>query len=254
MTSYSWLPGEVFLLVLIFARVGSAMLLLPGIAEMDVSPRIRLSLALLVVVVLRPGLSGALPAMPGDFGGLLVLLVQEIAIGLCLGLVIRLFVSALQIAGTTIAMQTGLGFAQSLDPSQGIQGALVATFLALLGSTLILMSDLHHLMLAALHDCYVLFPVGAPPPVADMTELVRRTISATFALGIAIAAPFLVFGLLFYVAMGLLSRLMPQLHIFFLAMPLNILLSFAILSALIGMLMTFYLGRFEEHVSQFVAG
>ena len=54
--------------------------------------------------------------------------------------------------------------------------------------------------------------------------------------------------------MGLLSRLMPQLHIFFLAMPLNILLSFAILSALIGMLMTFYLGRFEEHVSQFVAG
>ncbi|NWG46737.1 MAG: flagellar type III secretion system protein FliR [Alphaproteobacteria bacterium] len=245
---------EVFAFLIVFARVGSIFMLMPGISEMAVSPRIRLTLALLVAGLLTPLVSAGLPPVPAGLPALLFVLGREILIGIVLGTLIRLFVSALQIAGTAIAMQTGLGFVQSVDPTQGTQGALVATFLTILGTTLVLATDLHLMMIAAVHDSYSLFPAGADLPLDDVVALAQRMVSGAYALGMAIAAPFLIFGLLFYFAMGILSRLMPQLHVFFLAMPLNILLSFAILSILIGTLMVMYLDAFEAHLARFLAG
>ena len=94
-----------------------------------------------------------------------------------LGLTARLTISALQVAGSVIAQQLGLGFVTAVDPTQGQQGIIVGNFLTILGITLIFATDLHHLVIAALHDSYRLFRPGEVPMVGDVAMLVTRTIS-----------------------------------------------------------------------------
>ncbi len=144
-----------------------------------------------------------------------------------------------------IAQQLGLGFVTAVDPTQGQQGVLVGNFLTLLGVTLIFATDLHHLVIAALNDSYSLFRPGEIPLLGDVAALTTRTVAAAFHIGIQLSAPFLVFGLLFNLGLGVLSRLMPQMQVFFVGMPLSILLGFLILLLVVGAMMGTFLGSFE---------
>jgi flagellar biosynthetic protein FliR len=150
-------------------------------------------------------------------------------------------ISALQVAGSVIAQQLGLGFVTAVDPSQGQQGLLVGNFLTLLGITLIFATDLHHLVIAGLHDSYRLFTPGEVPVSGDIATLVTRTIANAFRVGIQLSAPFLVFGLVFNVALGVLSRLMPQMQVYFVAVPLSIIIGFLILLIVVGAMMGSFL-------------
>ena len=97
-----------------------------------------------------------------------------------LGLTARLTISALQVAGSVIAQQLGLGFVTAVDPTQGQQGLLVGNFLTLLGVTLIFATDLHHLIIAGLNDSYRLFQPGEVPVAADVATLVTNTVGGAF--------------------------------------------------------------------------
>ena len=92
----------------------------------------------------------------------------------CSGLTARLTISALEVAGSVIAQQLGLGFVTAVDPTQGEQGAIVGNFLTMLGVTLIFATDMHHLVIAALNDSYTLFKPGEVPAVGDIAALVPR--------------------------------------------------------------------------------
>ncbi len=132
---------------------------------------------------------------------------HEIAVGLILGTLIRLITSATQVAGATIAFQVGLSMAQTADPSQkGVQGAVIGNFLSMLALALIFAMDLHHLLLAAIRDSYGLFPPDAPLMFDDAAKLALGVVSRAFALGMQISAPFIVFGLVFNLGLGLLAQ------------------------------------------------
>lgn len=242
-----------FVFMLIFARFGTMIMSLPGIGDRSVPARVRLAFALLLTLVMLPIVRDRYGDIPTSLGQVIVPMVQEIAVGLFLGLVARLMTSALQVAGTVIAFQSGLAFAQNVDPTQGVQSAIVGSFLALLATTLIFSFDLHYLLLAALKDSYVLFRPGSPIPFGDFAEAAIRIVSGSFRIGIQLSAPFLVFGLVFYLGLGVLSRLMPQLQVFFLAMPANILLGFLLLMLLLSSMMLWYLEYFEDTMRQFLA-
>ena len=167
-------------------------------------------------------------------------------IGAVLGLSARLIISSLQIAGSVIAQQLGLGFVTAVDPTHGQQGVLVGNFLAMLGVTLIFATDLHHLVIAALDDSYKLFAPGEIPLLGDVAALTTRTVATAFRIGIQLSAPFLVFGLLFNLGLGILSRLMPQMQVFFVGLPLSILLGLLILMLVLGAMMTVFLGGGRE--------
>ena len=246
-------PETAYLFMLMFARLGTLVMLMPALGERTVAVRIRLVLALALTAILYPLVSRTYPPLPSGFGGILLMLAGELAIGFAMGLSARLILSALQTAGTTIAFQMGLGFALNVDPSQGQQGAIIGNFLSVLGITLIFTANLHHLVIAGLHDSYVMFPPGMLPPVGDFAEAAVRIASEAFIVGIQLAAPFIVFGLIFYLGLGVLSRLMPQLQIFFIAMPANILVGFVLLMFLIGAVMAWYLGHVEATLIRFVA-
>lgn len=241
----SFLPALAAAFVLMFARIGTMVMLLPGIGEVAVPVRVRLMVALALTAVLFPLHRNAFAVDLRSFGPMLQLLGQELLVGGVLGMTVRLAVSALQIAGNIVAQQLGLGFVTAVDPTQGQQAAIVGNFLAVLGLTLLFATDLHHLLIAALHDSYALFRPGEIPLTGDVAALTTRTVAAAFRIGVQLSAPFIVFGLLFNFGLGVLSRLMPQMQVFFIALPLSILAGFLVLIAVIGVLMSVYLGYLE---------
>jgi flagellar biosynthetic protein FliR len=241
----SFLPALAAAFLLVFARVGTMVMLLPGNGEANMPARIRLTIALVLTAVLLPLHRAAYTIDLQALGPVLVLLFQEIVIGAVLGLTARLAISGLQVAGSVIAQQLGLGFVTAVDPTQNQQGMLVGNFLAVLGVALIFATDLHYLVIAALNDSYRLFQPGEMPVTGDVAQLIVRTVSAAFRIGIQLSAPFLVFGLLFNLGLGVLSRLMPQMQVFFIGMPLSILLGLLLLVLVIGAMMGTFVGYME---------
>jgi len=177
----------------------------------------------------------------GALGPAIVMLVEEIVIGAVLGLTARLTISALDVAGSVIAQQLGLGFVTSIDPTQGEQGAILGNFLTLLGVTLFFATDMHYLVIAALNDSYTLFAPGEVPASGDVAALVTKTVSGAFRIGIQLSAPFLIFGLLFNLGLGVLSRLMPQMQVFFVALPASISIGLLFLILMLGSMMGLFL-------------
>ncbi len=237
----SYLPalGAAFLLV--FARTGTMLMLLPGLGEQNISARMRLTFALVLAAMLLPLHRNAYHIDPGALAPTLVMLVKEILIGAMLGVTARLTISALEVAGSVIAQQLGLGFVTAVDPTQGEQGAIVGNFLTMLGITLFFATDMHHLVIAALNSSYDLFEPGEVPAVGDVAALVTKIAAGAFRIGIQLSAPFLAFGLLFNIGLGVLSRLMPQMQVFFVALPLSILIGLLFLLLVLGTMMGFFL-------------
>jgi flagellar biosynthetic protein FliR len=165
----------------------------------------------------------------------------------------RLAIAALQMAGSIVAQQLGLGFVTAIDPTQGQQGMIVGNFLTLLGITLIFATDLHHLVIAAMNDSYALFAPGEVPLTGDMADLFTRTVAMSFKIGVQLSAPFLAFGLLFNLGLGLLSRLMPQMQVFFVGMPLSILIGLLMLMLALGAMMTTFTGYIGDVLGQLTA-
>jgi flagellar biosynthetic protein FliR len=241
----NFLPALAATFMLIFARIGTMVMLLPGLGEMSVPVRVRLTVALVLVAVLLPLHRDAYQVDLRSFGPVFALLGEEMFIGAVLGLTARLTIAGLQVAGNVIAQQMGLGFVTAVDPTQGQQSVIVGNFLTVLGVTLVFAADLHHLVIAALNDSYTLFRPGEIPLLGDVAALTTRTVAAAFKLGIQLSAPFLVFGLLFNLGLGVLARLMPQMQVFFVGLPLSILLGFLILIVVLGAMMTTFLGSVE---------
>ncbi|MFC5342651.1 flagellar biosynthetic protein FliR [Brevundimonas staleyi] len=239
---------------LIFARIGAMILTLPGIGETYVPPRIRLSLALVVSLCLWPVVGGALPALPDSLGATVGWVIREVVTGLMIGAIIRMFTSALSTAGEIVSLQTTLSFAQTANPLLGGQNTTIAAFLMLFGTVLIFATNTHHLFIAGLVGSYELIAPARPLIAADFTELAIRTLGDSFMLGVQLAAPVIVFSLIFNLAAGLVGRVMPAFQIFFAAAPLSIILGLSIFALSLGVLGTVFIDRYRSLANLFVSG
>ncbi len=248
------LPIDLFIVFAVFCRVGALFMTAPALGDFSLSPRIRLAAALAVTAAIAPVMAPAYPdwARGGGLGTMSAIIIGEVLAGSFLGLSARVMMSALNVAGQIIAFQMGLSLAQIFDPTQELQGAIVGGFLAILGTTMIFATDLHHMMFAALKDSYVLLSPGALPRFGDMSSMMVDTLSQAFSLGLRLAAPFVLFGLVFYVGAGVLNRLMPQAQVFFMLMPANLALGLMLLMLTTGLIMTAFLERFEVFLAQFL--
>jgi len=240
--------------MLVFARVGAMVMALPVLGTRGISARARLVFALTLTIVLMPMVAeDVMAAADRTMVGLIASLLREVIVGVGLGLSVRLLMGAIQITSTTLAFQMGLAFAQNVDPSQGTQGALFSSFLMMVAITLIFATDTHHLLIGAIHDSYMLFPPAAPLPVGDFASMAISMAAASFRIALQLAAPFIVFGVIFYLGMGVLSRLIPQVQIFFLALPLNIGLGLLMIAVFIGVMMAWFVEHFQFGLSPLLA-
>ena len=158
-----------------------------------------------------------------------------------------------KVAGTVIAFSASLANASIFNPAASEQSTIVATFLLLAAMLLIFVTDLHHLMLMAIVGSYEVFQPGAGLPVGGMAEVIARLVARSFVLGVELAAPFIVVAMVFQFSMGLIARLMPQLMIFFIAIPVQIMLGFVVLSITLSAILMVWLGTFQDGLSTFMA-
>ncbi len=253
MSLEEFLTSGVFAFMLVFARIGAAATIMPGIGDSFVPARLRLLISLGLSLVLFPIILPSLPSpVPGPVA-LTVLLAMEFVTGLLVGTVARIFMTALDTAGMVISTASGLGNAQLFNPAFATQGSLMGAFLSVTGVLVLFATNLHHLLFYGLAGSYQMFPVGAVPDSGGMAEMITRAVAATFMLGIQLSAPFIVLSMLIYIGMGVLSRLMPQVQVFLLALPVQIILSFMALGLVVSSLFLFWVTEFEEGMSFFLS-
>ena len=240
----SLLPALAAAFMLVFARVGAMVMLLPGLGESNIPVRIKLAIALLLTLIILPLHRSAYHVDMNSMTALLVMMMHEIIIGIVLGATARVTLAALQVAGSIIAQQMGLGFVTSVDPTQGQQGVLVGNFLTMLGVTMLFATDSHHLIIAALSDSYKIFAPGESMLTGDVASLATQAFAAAFKIGLQLSAPFLVFGLVFNLGLGILARLMPQMQVYFVGVPLSIFAGFLILALVLAAMMGTFLDYF----------
>ena len=232
------LPVETATFLILFARVGAVLMLLPVFSEEGVPAQIRLLISLGMAL----GLWGLLgPRIPAEAAGVLPsTIITELLVGFAIGAIVRIMFLAAVMAGSLVSLQVGLSSAVIFDPSQGGQTPLLGKFVAVAAAVVCLSVGIHHLWIGAIIRSYDMFPVGGLPPANDFAQLAIRTVTHSMALGLSLAAPLIVYGIVFNAALGLMARLAPAIQIFFIAQPLNIMLGIALFATVLGtMLATF---------------
>jgi flagellar biosynthetic protein FliR len=247
----AFLNGSVLAFLITFVRIGTAIMIMPGVGDSFTPANVRLFMALGLALMLAPMVSNHMPQPVPQGGHLLVLIGQEFLIGLFFGMIARLFMSALDVAGTIMSLLSGLGNAQVFNPSAATQGSLIGAFLSVTGSAIVFASDMHHIFFFGVAESYEMFPVGMVPETGSMARVIAKTMANAFSIGFQLAAPFFIVGLLVYIGMGVLSRLMPQIQVFLIALPLQIMLAHVTLAMVLSAVFMFWLEEFRGGMAMF---
>ncbi len=203
--------------VVVFLRIGAAMAALPAFGERSIPVRIRLAVALAFTLIVAPAVAPAVGQVAAQGGGLVVVLVSETVVGLALGLAVRFFVLALQIAGSIAAQSTSLSQIFGLtavEPLPAIGHTMVVSGLALA-----VMTGLHVRLSETLIGSYAVFPPGVLPTPAVLSEWGVGRAADAFALAFSLAAPFVIASFIYNLALGVINKAMPQLMVAFVGAP-----------------------------------
>ncbi len=228
----SWIISLLWPLTRVLGVIGTA----PILSDRAIPMRIKLGFGLILTLIIIP----TLPEIPTfeifSLQGLLIL-VQQLIIGLAMGFSVRLVFAAVGIAGQLIAMTMGLGFATFFDPQTQGQNTATSQFLTTLLMLIFLSLDGHLMMVSALVNSFVSMPIAvdgssiSPEKVAMWGETIFTT-------GVLLALPAVTALLVTNMALGILTRTAPQLNLFGIGFPLTLSIGFLVLAlALSGMLM-----------------
>ena len=238
---------------MIFCRIGSICMLMPGIGEAYVPQRSRLMFALALSFLLLEPMLGRLPPPPGDIPGLAHALTYEIVIGLFFGTLLRILVGILETAGMVISIQSGLSNATILNPALASQSPLPSAFLSVIGVTLVFATDLDHLLFRGMIDLYNAFPPNGDIMPGDMSRVIIQTVNKSFVVGVEMAMPFLVVGLLMYISLGIMQKLMPQVQLFLVILPVQVWGGIALMGITIAGIMAVWLRYFDASVASMLS-
>lgn len=246
------LTFEVYSFLFVFLRMGSAIMFMPAFMTSYISERQRLSIALAITLVLTPFLKDKIVVPTDDFVMFMRIAMFEIVYGAFLGLFMQILFLALSLLGNVAGTAVGFANAQFFNPTTQTQSIVLESFFSIMAVTLIFIMNIHHFMLTAVIDSYEVLPFGSPLPVSDLSDFFVRTVNDSFVIGFRISAPFIAYTIIFYVGMGLFSRLMPQLNIFFLSIPLQIYLGLGLLLITTPIIIMWFLEYFQSGLMKFM--
>ncbi len=216
---FSATEAGLFTAAAVFARIGAIAFLLPGLGERGIPVRLRLGAAFALTVLIAPLIAPMIPATPQTPEGLARILAAEALTGLAIGIGFRILVFVLQIAGTTAAYHLSIshifGSAVSLEPEPTL-----ANLLAMGGIVLALQAGLHIALVTHLVRLYDVVPLGVFLAPGDLAAWSTERVARGFAIGVALAFPFVAISFAYNIALGALSRAMPQLLVALVGVPL----------------------------------
>jgi flagellar biosynthetic protein FliR len=202
----------------VFIRVGAIMAVLPAFGDQPVPTRVRLALAVMFTLIVTPAIAHSLPDVPPSQLQIAALLAPEAITGLFMGLFLRFFILALQIAGSIAAQSTSLsqifGGTAVVDPQPAIGHVLVVA-----GTALAALMGLHVQVAVYMIHGYTMFPFGVALDSEVVIQIGTHEVTRAFGLGFTLAAPFLIASLIYNVILGVINRAMPQLMVSFVGAP-----------------------------------
>ncbi len=249
---HNFWPEETYLFLMTFVRVGTMIMLFPSIGQAWVPTRIRLLLALMVTALIYRLLAPYLYPARETLDHVMLLVFSEFVIGLLIGTSFRFALGAMNYAGAMVAYGIGLSNAQLLNPLQNAQSLLPSLFITMVGTTLIFATNLHHFLFLAIRHSYDAFPPYQFPNTGDMASFIARSAAKSFEIGLQMSAPFVIGSIAFYWILGIMAKIAPQVQVFFVALPLQVILGFYLLIGTLGIMLGVFLGYYEEVVEFFL--
>jgi len=228
------LPHWAFGFMLLLARIGAAMAVLPGLGEAVSPAMLRVGLALGITALLLPEIMPLVPQVPEASLQAAGMVLADVVTGLWFGWLTRLLALSLPTAAQIIAYLLGISSVLQPDAELGPQSTVLARLFELGAPLLMLVSGLYTLALGSLADLYHLIPPGSLLPAADTVESATRAVASTFSLSLRLASPFILASLVWQVTIGLLTRLVPRMQIYFSAVPGQILGGLLLLALVSG--------------------
>jgi len=228
--------NTILLVFLAFCRIGGCLMLMPGFSSSRVPMNVRLFIAIAVTLalspVLVPILQTALPQLPT--ATVIVLLISETIIGGLIGVMGRMFFLALQFMATAAAMYIGLGNMPGAPVDDGEPLPAFATLITLTATLLFFLTDQHWEVLRALLQSYAALPVSEPFALDFSLAKLTDATSSAFILALQISSPFIVYTLIINFMVGIANKLVPQIPIYFISIPIILAGGFVLLYFMIG--------------------
>ncbi|MFX3674091.1 MAG: flagellar biosynthetic protein FliR [Paenisporosarcina sp.] len=236
---------NVTVLLLIIARVSAFFVILPLFSHRTIPASHRIAFAVLMSWMMYY----TMDIEPFEFNGQYLLLVaKEVIIGLFIGLLAYIIMTAIQIAGSFVDFQMGFAIANIIDPQTGAQSPLLGQFFNTLALLLLLALNGHHLLLDGIFYSYQFIPMEYMwPPFGEkeFAEFIMRTFTAVFAIAFQMSIPIVATLFLVDIALGITARTVPQLNIFVVGFPIKIGVSFLVLIIMMGVMMSVIQNIFE---------
>jgi len=254
MTTYpleQLLPALLWTYFLVFCRMAAAVGFMPGFGDAYVNVRARLVVAATISFAVTPMIQSdyGLPAEPQQFLRMAAVMGGEIFIGSFIGLMGRVLLASLETGGAIVAMQTSLSSAITFNPGATSPETLPASLLSALAVVIMFTTGIDHMLIRSVVESYQAFPAGALPPFNDMSAAMARLVAHGFVISVELAAPFLILGTVFHVSQGLIAKIMPQLQVFYLALPLQVLGGLLLIGLTLPPLLSWFLGQYVDVMS-----
>jgi flagellar biosynthetic protein FliR len=239
----TWIAALLWPLTRILGLITAA----PLFGHASVPVTIKIALGILLASIIAPAIPALPAADPMSWAGLLILL-QELLIGLAMGFSMRLVFAAIEFAGEVASMTMGLGFATFFDPNSHGRSSAISQFMALVATMAFLAVNAHLVLLSALAESFVTLPISAHPiSLGAPLELVRWG-SRIFSAGLQLSLPIVAALLITNVALGVLTRAAPQLNIFGIGFPITLGVGFLTLSLAMPYLGTPIVNLFNQGI------
>ena len=211
-----------------FTRIAGFFMVMPLFGTRLVTQRIRLLLALFTTAVITP----ILPPMPiiESIGlATMIIMAQQLLIGIALGFALEVLMQIFILSGQMVAMQTGLGMAQMVDPSNGVNVAVVAQWFLIFVNLLFISLNGHLIAIEILADSFFTIPIGSGGLSGDTLMALAKLAKWMFAAAIVLALPAIASMLVVNIAFGVMARLAPQLNIFAVGFPVTMMLGLIVI-------------------------
>lgn len=229
-------------------RILGLMALAPLFNSGTIPARIKVGLSFMLAMIVAPSIP-AVPAMdPMSLPGLLIL-AQQMIIGLAMGLAMRIAFAGMEMAGSITGLTMGLGFASFFDPQSQGQTSAISQIFALLMIMIYLAANLHLVVLSTLIDSFTTLPISAKPFEGSRMELVVAWGGQIFSSGIQLSLPLVTALLITNLALGILTRAAPQLNLFGIGFPITMTAGFVMIAISLPYLTAPLLRLMEEGIS-----
>lgn len=222
--------------LLIFARMAAMVFLFPFFRYRGVPILLRVWIAIIISFLLFMTLGGDQDPFSTDVANMTMALISEVLIGLALGFLILLFFSIFTMSGELISRQAGLMFSRVFDPTFESQVNVLGQFYSIFALVFYLTINGHHLLLRSLTESYRLIPLGVGLFVPELTGGVVRLSADVLLISFKISAPIIFVLLTVNIALGLVAKTVPQVHIFLEALPFKILLTMVLVALLLPLM------------------